>query len=88
MPRAKRPAPPSPLTGLKAKVMIERNGATVCVEDVEARDAFTVLAELLEAMRVATKHYPELTQELQPVGGGSIEYTDEDDWEGRRVGFK
>lgn len=87
MPRRREP-PPSPLANLKAKVMIERNGATVCVEDVEARDAFTVLAELLEAMRVATKAYPELTQELTPLQGGSIPYTEEDEYEGRRVGFR
>lgn len=83
-----RRAPPSPLDGLKAKVVIERNGAAVSIEDVEAKDAFTVLAELLDAMRVTAKVYPELTQELQPVGGGSIEYHDDEDWEGRKVGFR
>ena len=88
MPRKRPPPPPSPLDGLKAKVMIERNGATVCVEDVEAAQSFTVLAELLEAMRLAVKAYPELVQELQPVGGGSIDYVDEDEYEGRRVGFR
>lgn len=84
---SRRKPAPSPLDGRKAKVVIERNGAAISIEDVEARDAFSVLAELLEAMRMTVKVYPELTQELQPLQGGAIPYTDDDDFEGRRVGF-
>lgn len=81
---------PSLLAGKKATVAIERNGLTIRVDDVEADKAGLVAADLLMAVRLLRSTYPELIQELQPVGGGyPVEVTD-DDWsdDGKRAGFR
>lgn len=91
MARRKPPAP-SLLAGKKATVSIERNGLSIRVDDVDADVAGLVAADLLAAMRLLRTKYPELIQELQPVGGYSpVEVTD-DDWaedgsRPRRAGF-
>ena len=80
----------NPLLGLRASVILERAGACVRVDEVPADQAFTVLAELLGAMRMVAKVAPELTVELTPVPGGTPIDVIEDDYaeEGhRRVGF-
>ena len=82
-----------PLGGLKASVILERSGACVRLDDVPAADAFTVLAGLLDAMRVAQAAYPELIAELSPVAGYSpLEVRDDEYAEQgripRRVGFR
>ncbi len=79
----------SPLDGLTASVIIERGEGCVRVDGVAAADAFTVLAELLEAMRLMATRYPELTRELQPVAGyAPLEVRDDIGANGRRrVGF-
>lgn len=81
---------PSLLAGRKATVLLERNGLTIRVDDVEADKAGLVAADLLMAFRLLRASYSELIQELQPVGGGyPLEVTD-DDWaeEGKRAGFR
>ncbi len=81
-------ASPNPLVGLKAKVAIERNGASIEISDVEAKDAFSVLVELLDGMRLAVKVYPELIPDLEPVGGSCVPYSDHEDFDGKRLGFR
>lgn len=81
----------SALAGKKATVIVERNGAAIRVDDVAARDAGMVLADLLTVFRTLTKQFDELTPDLDAVGGGQpIEVVD-DEWaeEGqrKRVGF-
>lgn len=81
---------PSLLAGKKAVVLLERNGLSIRVDDVDADTAGLVAADLLMAFRLLRSKYPELIQELQPVGGGyPIEVVD-DDWaeDGKRAGFK
>lgn len=89
--RARKPAP-SLLAGKKATVCLERNGLSIRVDDVDADVAGLVAADLLAAMRLLKAKYPELIQELQPVGGYSPVEVVDDDWseEGgrpRRAGF-
>lgn len=93
-PRRKVEKPePSLLAGKKATVYLERNGLTIRVDDVDASVAGLVAADLLEAMRALRTKYPELIQELQPVGGYTPVEVVDDDWseEGsrpRRAGFR
>ena len=87
---ARRKKEPSLLAGRKATVVMERNGLSIRVDDVEADKAGLVAADLLMAFRLLRSKFAELTQELQPVGGGYPLDVVEDDWseEGRkRAGF-
>lgn len=77
----------SPLDGLTASVIIDRGEGCVRVDGVKASDAFAVLGELLEAMRLMATRYPELTRELQPVAGYSPLEVNTDDIGARRAGF-
>lgn len=89
--RKKKPTP-SLLTGKKATVFYERNGLTIRVDDVDAASAGLVAADLLEAMRLLNRKYPELIAELQPVAGYAPLDVRDDDWQddGRkgRTGFR
>jgi hypothetical protein len=80
----------SPLDGLTASVIVERGEGCVRVDGVKAADAFAVLGELLDAMRLMTTHYPELTRELQPVAGYAPLDVRDDEYaeQGNRVGFR
>jgi hypothetical protein len=79
----------SPLAGLKASVILERAGACVRVDDVPACEAFSVLAELLGAMRVAASVCPELVVELSPVAGYSpLDVNTDDIGAKRKMGFR
>jgi len=72
------------------RVSVNRNGAEI-EADVEWEHAPAVLKALLDVFRGVTKDYPELIQELQPVGGGAIGYAEDAYWEDRRrkkIGFK
>jgi hypothetical protein len=87
---ARRKKEPSLLAGRKATVVMERNGLSIRVDDVEADKAGLVAADLLMAFRLLRSKFPELIAELQPVGGGyPLDVTD-DDWseEGKRAGFR
>lgn len=86
MPR-KKPEP-SPLAGLAAEISLERNGAKISICNVPAEASFSVLVEMLDGMRLAVKKYPELIPELGAVGGGSIPYTDDEEAEAKRCGFR
>lgn len=66
----KKAEQPSLLRGRKATVYVERNGAGIKVEDVDAAEAGLVLADILSALRALTQKYPELIQELGIVPGG------------------
>ena len=81
---------PSLLATRKATVAMERNGLTIRVDDVEADKAGLVAADLLMAFRLLRAKYPELIQELQPVGGGYPVDVVDDDWaeDGKRAGFR
>jgi hypothetical protein len=81
----------SALTGRKSCIVVERAGASIRVDDVPAKDAALVVAEILAGFRAISKKYPEVIPDLEPVGGSTCA-TDvrDDDWaeEGRkRVGF-
>lgn len=89
MPRKRKQA--SLLEGKKATVYLERNGLTIRVDDVPAETAGLVAADMLEAVRLLTKQYPELIAELQPVAGYAPLETGDDDWQDdgrRRTGFR
>lgn len=90
-PRKKTPDP-SLLKGRKATVCLERNGLSIRVDDVDADTAGLVAADLLAVYRLLTKTYPELIQEMQPVGGYTPVSVTDDDWQddGRapRAGFR
>jgi hypothetical protein len=79
----------SALTGKRATVWIERNGAGIRIEDVPASQAASVLADILEAMRALATHYDELVADLNPVPGGTPVDGDASDFGARkrRVGF-
>ncbi len=87
----RRKREPSLLAGKKAVVLLERNGLSIRVDDVDADTAGLVAADLLMAFRLLRQKYPELIQELQSVGGGyPLDVTD-DDWSDdgtKRAGFK
>lgn len=87
--RSARKSTVSPLDGLTASVIVERGEGCVRVDGVQADQAFAVLGELMEAMRLMATRYPELTRELQPVAGYSpLEIRDDGDEQcGRRAGF-
>lgn len=78
----------STLAGKKATVCLERNGASIRVDDVPASQAAAVLADMLQAYRALTEHFPELVQDLAPVPGGvPVDVVDEWAEESHRVGF-
>jgi hypothetical protein len=90
-PRKKIPAAePSPISGKKATVILERGPIAIRIDDLDATEVFTIAAELLAGCRLLSKLYPEVLPILEAVPGGTpVEVTD-DDWsdEGRgRVGF-
>lgn len=79
------------LTGRKATVCVERNGASIRVDDVNAVDAAAVLADMLMAFRRLTEEFPELVIDLGSVPGGApLQYEDDWSWDQdrKRVGFK
>jgi len=78
----------SALTGKKATVWIERNGAGIRIEDVPATESAAVLADLLEAFRALTQHYDELLPDLTPVPGGAPVDGDASEFGAKRVGFE
>lgn len=92
MTRRAKAETPSLLAGKKAAVSIERNGLSIRVDDVDAAVAGLVAADLLAAFRLLAQQFPELIQELQPIGGYSPLDVSADDWseEGRRkrTGFR
>lgn len=78
----------SALTGKRACVSVERNGASIRIDDVPAGQSPEVLADLLEAMRALTEHFPELVVDLNPVPGGAPVDGDASEFGARRVGFR
>lgn len=80
-------AQPSALEGRRATVMVERCGASIRVDDVDAMQAAAVLADMLMAFRALTREFSELVVDLTPVPGGSPVDGDASEF-GARVGFR
>jgi len=76
----------SALAGKRACVSVERNGASIRIEDVPAMECASVLASLLDAFRDLTSHYEELVPDLTPVPGGAPVDGDASEF-GAQIGF-
>ena len=89
-------APANLLDRHKADIQYSAGGLTIGISGVQASDAATVSAAILNAVRDLKRQYPELEVELTPVHGGGYEGPDEDGVEPfvapveavKRVGFR
>jgi hypothetical protein len=83
---------PIPVSGLKAEVAVERNGAFIKILDVPAEQAPEALEWLIKKIRSKQKQVPELIQQLEPCASDGAICFDEGDDEfpdevRKRIGF-